>query len=1138
MHDFSNLVDVLRFRYKEYPDRIAYVFLKDGEVIAETFTYSELFKRVAHLAGKIQKTCQPGDRVLLIYNSGLDYVVAFFACLFAGVIAVPVYPPRKNRSLDRLESVIEDAGAKLILTTSVVAQTFEKNYSEANRHSAAQLLFSDLETDADWRNYREVSIDENSIAYLQYTSGSTGKPKGVMVTHKNIIYNLKDLDTTYEHGEQSVMVTWLPIFHDLGLIYGLLQPLYNGFPCYLMAPASFIQRPMRWLEAISKYKGTHSAAPNFAYALCAKNATDDQISSLDLSTWEMALVGAEPVRVETLMEFSQKFASAGFMADAFCPAYGMAESTLKVATTHKLRKPSFLSVSSAALEQNVVEERSAHETGTQYFAGHGATVLETTIVIADPETMALVATGKIGEIWIGGPTCALGYWNKEKETNETFNAYLTDTGDGPFLRSGDLGFFHNGELFITGRHKDLIIIRGLNHYPQDIEFTVEKSHKALKQDGGAAFSIEVNGKEQLVVAQEVKRDNLANLDTEAVFTAIKQQVSLQHDLQVYAIVLLKPVSLPKTSSGKIQRKGCRNAYLNNELSVVAQWVNANAPAELIEDLNENAEAQHSQSAIEDKIRELIAKEMSSPVQSISSTATFEQLGMDSLFAAEMTGALGQFLSRKLDPTLVYDYPTISALAVHLCALDSNDEVDSNHKVHETNEPIAIIGMGCRFPMANGVEEYWNVLQHPHSAIRKVPAGRWEETDLEQITNDKKIRDTISWGGFIDNPDKFDPTFFGISPREAVAMDPQQRLLLEVSWEALEDAGISPDNLPEYKTGIYIGVSNNDYQRLQSDADSRMDQYAGTGNAMSIAANRLSYFFNVKGPSMSIDTACSSSLVSIHQACQALQAGEINVAISGGVNLILSPELSVVFAKAGMLAPDGKCKTFDAAANGYVRGEGCGIIILKKLSDALADGDRVQAVIRGTAVNQDGRSNGITAPNGPSQVRVIRQALANSGVAPADISYLEAHGTGTSLGDPIEVNSFSEVLLEGRGVGQPCLVGSVKTHIGHLESAAGIAGIIKVVLALQHKEIPRVLNFNTINPLIAWKDQRLQVAVDPVAWDFCGSKRISSVSSFGFGGTNAHAVIEEGIPGSLGGTHPPYYVLPVSARDKGRFERTG
>ncbi len=381
------------------------------------------------------------------------------------------------------------------------------------------------------------------------------------------------------------------------------------------------------------------------------------------------------------------------------------------------------------------------------------------------------------------------------------------------------------------------------------------------------------------------------------------------------------------------------------------------------------------------------------------------------------------------------------------------------------EPIAIIGLSCRFPQAPDPAAFWELLRSGVDAITEVPSDRWDVDALHSV-DPAPGKVTTRWGGFLEGVDLFDPHFFGISPREAARMDPQQRLLLEVSWEALENAFIPPHSLAGTRTGVFVGISSYDYSRLQFDDPESIDAYAGTGNAHSIAANRLSYIFDLRGPSMAVDTACSSSLVATHLACQSLRNGESDLVLAGGVNLILRPELTITFSQARMLSPDGRCKTFDASANGYVRGEGCGVIVLKRLSNALRDGDNILALIRGSAVNQDGRSNGLTAPNGLAQQEVIRQALAEGQVAPGQIGYVEAHGTGTPLGDPIEISSLSAVLDDGNSNGR-VLVGSVKTNIGHLESAAGIAGLIKSVLALQNEAIPPHLHLKEVNPYLAY-----------------------------------------------------------------------
>src|SRR5688572_30750299 len=451
------------------------------------------------------------------------------------------------------------------------------------------------------------------------------------------------------------------------------------------------------------------------------------------------------------------------------------------------------------------------------------------------------------------------------------------------------------------------------------------------------------------------------------------------------------------------------------------------------------------------------------------------------------------------------------------------------------EPIAIVGLACRFPGgADTPERFWDILHRGADVIAEVPADRWDINALYDPDPDAPGKMASRWGGFLQDIAGFDPDFFNISPREAASMDPQQRLLLEVAWEALEHAGIAADSLAGSRTGVFVGLCNSDYfQALCSRDTAAFDAYLASGSAASVASGRLSYVLGLQGPAMSIDTACSSSLVAVHQACQSLRTGESRMALAGGVNVICAPATTIALSKAHMMAPDGRCKAFDASANGFVRGEGCGLIVLKRLSDAQADGDRVLAVIRGSATNQDGRSNGLTAPNGPSQEAVIRDALASAGLEPAAIDYIEAHGTGTSLGDPIEVRALGNALAPGRPTDRPVRIGSVKTNIGHLESAAGIDGLIKVVLALQHKEIPASLHVRTLNPHIDWPSLPVSVTTERQEWDApAGRRRIAGVSSFGFSGTNAHIVLEEAPEGqhtAVETTAP--YVLALSARSQ-------
>ena len=452
-----------------------------------------------------------------------------------------------------------------------------------------------------------------------------------------------------------------------------------------------------------------------------------------------------------------------------------------------------------------------------------------------------------------------------------------------------------------------------------------------------------------------------------------------------------------------------------------------------------------------------------------------------------------------------------------------------------SEPLAVIGMGCRFPgHANSPAAFWKLLTEGVDAITEVPADRWSMDDIYASDFMAPGKANTRWGGFLDDVDQFDPAFFGISPREAIHMDPQQRILLQVAYEALEDAGLSLDKLEGSLTGVFTGIHSHssDYAWMQMRDLNDIDTHTGAGTAHSIVANRLSYLFDWQGPSIALDTACSSSLVAAHLASQSLRNHECNLALVAGVNLFLTPESTITFSKLQMMAADGRCKTFDSRADGFVRGEGCGVLVLKRLSDAQADGDRILALLQGSAVNQDGRTNGLTAPNGLSQQNVIRQALSNARISPAQITYVETHGTGTKLGDPIEVEALAEVIGKRETDSHPCVLGSVKTNIGHLEAAAGIAGLIKTILVLHHGVIPPQLHFRQLNPLISLGETRFEIATKQIQYPRTDkSPRIAGVSSFGFGGTNAHIILKEAptvknveIPAA-----PLPYILPISAR---------
>ncbi|HXC24936.1 MAG TPA: beta-ketoacyl synthase N-terminal-like domain-containing protein, partial [Gemmatimonadaceae bacterium] len=488
--------------------------------------------------------------------------------------------------------------------------------------------------------------------------------------------------------------------------------------------------------------------------------------------------------------------------------------------------------------------------------------------------------------------------------------------------------------------------------------------------------------------------------------------------------------------------------------------------------------------------------------------------------------------------------TLSPLKQALLALDEmQDKLDAAERAR--SEPIAVIGLSCRFPGGPNPDAFWQALDAGRDLVSEIPGDRWNIEDYYDPDPDVPGKMSTRWGGFLDRIDEFDPEFFGISPREAAAMDPQQRLLLEVAWEALENAGQGPDQLVHCRTGVFIGMTGDEYaERIRDFGDlSQFDAYFASGIARSVAGGRISYTLGVQGPNLTIDTACSSSLVAVHTACANLRAGECRMALAGGANVILSPKITISFSKSHMMAADGRCKTFDSRADGFVRGEGAGVVVLKRLSDAVADGDHILALIRGSGVNQDGKSSGLTVPNRQAQEAVIRQALAAGRVEPLDVNYVEAHGTGTALGDPIEAHALAAVLGPGRGADNPLIISSVKTNTGHLESAAGVAGLIKVILALRAERIPPHLHMQALNPHIRWGDVPVVIPVDGRAWTPGARKRIAGVSAFGFSGTNAHVIVEEAPAASVSGTETPVssverprHVLALSARTPEALEQ--
>ncbi len=679
----SNLIELLMSQAERAGEQRAFTFLGDDDV-ETSITYAELDRRARSIAARLSRMARPGDRALLVYPSGLDFISAFFGCVYAGVLAVPATFPKPRRPMPRLISITKDCGAKLALTTTASLAMFDLSLSP----ELAQLHWiATDETDDAVNGWERPPINGDDLCFLQYTSGSTSEPKGVMVSHGNLLANMElilvgnGVDRQLGENPARRGVFWLPAYHDMGLICGILGAVYEGGHSVLMSPTSFLHRPIRWLQAISKYQAEVSGAPNFAFELCVRKTKPEERAQLDLQSWRVAFCSAEPVRPETLERFTQAFAPAGFSSESFYPCYGLAEATLMAAGNRGPGGVAVKRVLRAALAEHCwADAQDDPESHVQRMVGCGGELLDQRLAIVDPHTRLRTNRHAIGEIWTKGPCVAQGYWGREEETQHVFRARLADTGDGPYLRTGDLGFMHEGQLFVTGRVKDVIIIRGRNHYPQDIEHTAEKAHPALAYGAGAAFAIESNNQERLIVVHEIDRHH-RDTDFDDVIRRIRAAVADEHELEVAGVALIRQAGLPRTTSGKKQRVRCRELYLASELNLLSHWTAAEPAAPRAANgravhgtpiplprtnrpLGED-EIERLGQQIEDWLLQWLTNRAGTPLGDTARDRAFAEYGLDSLAAVELSQELEHSLDVKLSSVIAWKYPTPASMARYL-----------------------------------------------------------------------------------------------------------------------------------------------------------------------------------------------------------------------------------------------------------------------------------------------------------------------------------------------------------------------------------------------------------------------------------------------------------------------------------------
>jgi len=672
---FSTLVELLEWRARFQAERVAYTFLADNGTDRISLSWDQLHRKAQLIGGRLTAMNAAGKTVLLLYPSDLEYVAAFFGCLYAGAIAVPAYPPRPNRTMQRLQAIVADSQASLALSVSFIQRRIEPLCKQSPNLSSLDWLTTDDPHGNTQDKWHRPLLTGEMPAFLQYTSGSTSQPKGVIVSHRNLMHNEQLIQQAFDQTESSVIVGWLPLYHDMGLIGNVLQTLYVGAHCVLMSPAAFLQSPFSWLQAISVAKATTSGGPNFAYDLCVRKVSEEQRAQLDLSSWKVAFNGAEPIKAATLKRFAKAFAACGFRPEAFHPCYGLAEATLFVSGKAARGVPKVESFSAGELIKNRALSAASNGSGAKSLISCGVSFGEQRLIVVNPESLVECAAGEVGEIWLAGPSVAGGYWNQPEATAHTFRAKLArssdETDEGTtFLRTGDLGFLHDGELYVTGRLKDLIIIRGLNHYPQDIEQTAEFSHAALRPGCSAAFSLDVQGEERLVIVQEVQRNRTAS--DKDIVDAIRQRVVEEHEVQVYAVALIRQGTIAKTSSGKIQRNACRQAFVAGKLEIEFEWRNLPDPTTSENKaIREHSDAYSPDVWLQTKVAALLRVDASE----IDVNQPITRYGLDSLMVVELSHSIEEKFGVAIPLATLFESISIAELCERMVSREGIVSLD-------------------------------------------------------------------------------------------------------------------------------------------------------------------------------------------------------------------------------------------------------------------------------------------------------------------------------------------------------------------------------------------------------------------------------------------------------------------------------
>ncbi|MCR8643271.1 aminotransferase class III-fold pyridoxal phosphate-dependent enzyme [Paenibacillus sp. N1-5-1-14] len=1101
-----------------------------GDEDEQFVSYKQLYENALVALGYLQHIgLKPGDELVLqIDDSDLkSFVTVFWGCILGGIIAVPVSIGSNDEQRRKLFKIWGTLSHGYMVTTSanfarLMQHAEESSYTEfAAQMKERALLLPDLQGYSE--PGRVYEADPEHIAFIQFSSGSTGDPKGVTLTHTNLVANTRGINERFEVESEDRYLSWMPLTHDMGLIAYHLGPIVAGVTQFLMPTTLFIRRPILWLKKTNEHRATNIASPNFGYKYFLSKFTAKYAEGWDLSHVKVISNGAEPINVHLVKEFFDCMAPYGLQRNTMFMGYGLAEASVCVAVGRYEGNQVYLNRHYLNVGEFIREVEADHA-DCLAFVDEGMAVNECQFRICNDEEQE-VAAHIVGHIQIQGANVTQGYYNNKAATAKVI------TQDG-WLRTGDIGFIHEGRIVMTGRAKDIIFVNGQNVYPHDIERVAEEVE-----------GIELNK----VVACGVY--NSATQSEEIVMfiwykNALEPFISLAQQVQRHVaertgwrVSDVIPIrQIPKTTSGKVQRYKLAEEYQNGEYMALSSQLKAilepNEPHIQTSEPNQKRSTVELESVLLTIFHDVLESNQ------IRIHDRFFAFGVTSMQLVMIADQLEERFGITLQAADFFAYPTISMLAGYMAQKEAAAPTGSATPEQSSAQhaaDIAIVGLSGMFGMADNLDQYWRNLSTGRDCIIPYPEER--KRDAEQYVQElghSRLEGQFVEGGYLNEIDSFDYPFFGLTPKEANLMDPNQRLFLQTAWHALENGGYGGNRLSGENVGVYVGYSKAgyDYERLLSVvAPEQIPQYA-VGNLPSVVSGRIAYYLDLKGPAVTVDTACSSSLVAVHMACRAIQSGDCEMALAGGVKTILLP----IEAGIGMESSDQRARPFDDRSDGTGWGEGVGAILLKPLHQAVADGDYIHAVIKGSAINQDGATAGITAPNPQSQGDLIRHAWQDANISPETITFIEAHGTGTSLGDPVEIDGMKRAFQHSVTKQQFCAIGAVKANIGHLYEAAGIAGLIKAVLCLKNKMIPPLVHYKQRNRHITLESSPFYIPTKLVKWETGETPRRCGVSSFGFSGTNCHVVLEEYemMQGGSGGTNTDVsnhqqYLFTLSAK---------